>query len=99
MRSITLPMAPPSTRASPAASRPWRLAGQSAQPHRDPDAHTDRQPDEQPSLPSRGRGEKAEGRADIVHAGDVENRQYADELEFAEMLRDVALAELIRDAR
>ena len=40
-------------------------------------------------------GEEAERRADVVHAGDVENRQHGGELEFAVVARDVAFRDLI----
>ena len=41
------------------------------------------------------RGEKAERRADVVHAGDIEDRQHGGELEFTVVAGDVAFRDLI----
>ena len=53
------------------------------------------QADEHPALPTRGGGQKTEGGADIVHAGDVENRQDPREFKLQVMAGDVRLAELV----
>src|ERR1700675_2883218 len=84
----------PQHQCKPASQQRVRAA-HSQQPDDDPDADQNREPDEHPALPAGSRGEKAEGRADIVHSGNVEDRQHRYELEFTEVLSDVALAELV----
>ena len=74
---MTLPSAPPSTSARPAASSACVPRGRRHSQTTMAMLTRDGEADEQPSLPARGRGEKAERGADIVHAGDVENRQHA----------------------
>ncbi len=71
-------------------------ARQPEQPDDDGDAHGQCKSDEHPPLPAGGGGQKAEGRAHIVHARDIENGQHARELEFAVVARDVGLGDLIQ---
>src|ERR1700733_13825617 len=80
----------------PAGQQSMRAALQSQQPHNDANAHDNGKSDEQPALPAGCGSQKAERSAHIVHPRNVEDRQYADVLEFTEVLRDIALADLIR---
>ena len=81
----------------PAGQQSMRAALQSQQPHDDANAHDNGQSNEEPALPAGCGSQKAERRAHIVHSRNVQDRQYADVLEFTEVLRDVALADLYAD--
>src|SRR5271167_705319 len=86
---------PPEHQCQPASQQRVPGAPQPQQPDDDADADESREADEHPALPTRSRGEKTERRADVVHTGDVEDRQHADELEFTKVRGDVTLAELV----
>src|SRR6266849_1172514 len=73
-----------------------RTARQLEQPNRDADADHDGKADEYPALPTGGRGEKAEGGADIVHASDIKDRQDPHEFKLQKMTSDIRLADLVR---
>src|SRR6266404_4155469 len=88
MKSITYP--------SRIRSMTLAIARQPEQPYRDADADRDGEADEYPALPAGGRGEKAEGGADVVHAGDIQDRQDSHEFKFQEMTGDIRLADLVR---
>src|SRR5271167_117011 len=79
----------------PASQQRVPGASQPQQPDDDADADESCQADEHPALPTGSRGEKAERRSDVVHSGDVEDRQHADELEFTKVLGYITLAELV----